>query len=148
MANFLIDIDDNVYVIINDAIKGEYKLSEKSHDSKTHSFYKGELKSRVFKECPEVNFQVITQLEGNKEFNEFYCTKIENGGIVIPAKIRNTRLPTDLRQWLIKEFDLDGSGGDFPDMFPELDRVTSDFQELDTHKIDKIMRAELARQGE
>ena len=56
-----------------------------------------------------------------------------------PRYLRTDRVPTDLRQWLIKEFNLDGAGGEFSKMFPQLDKVTRVFQTLDTNTIDQIL---------
>jgi hypothetical protein len=91
---------------------------------------------------------LINSHTGDTTFNTLFCADFEPGRLVIPADLRTTRVPVDLRQWLIKEFSIKGAGGDFSKMFAELDRITSVYQTLGTDKIDQILRAELDRQGE
>jgi hypothetical protein len=98
--------------------------------------------------CPDIDIALIRRRIGDTRFNELFCTDHTPDLIVIPADVRTVRVTTDLRQWLIKEFKIDGAGGEFSTMFPELDKVTSVYQTLDTGKINQILRAELDRQGD
>ena len=136
-------------MVINGAIRSELGLKEKNGASGELDFRSGRLDG-----CPDIELTLIHQHIGDTGFNELFCSGLveteqyEQGRLIIPADMHNARVPTDLRQWLIKEFRLEGAGGDFPEMFPELNNVTSLYQGLDTDKIEKILGAELARQGD
>ena len=97
---------------------------------------------------PGLELESIRAHTGNTEFNAIFCADVEPGRLVIPADLRTARVPTDLRQWLIKKFDVDGAGGDFSKMFPELSKVTPIIETLDVDTIDQILKAELDRQGD
>jgi hypothetical protein len=106
-----------------------------------------ELTSRQLGGCREESVNVVT-LRVAKDFNELFCRKIEEGILVFPAKIREPRLPINLQQWLIQQFRIDTVSGSFPEAFPELDRVTKVYQELELGKISQILAGELERSGE
>jgi hypothetical protein len=143
MVTFLQRFLPIAYLVVDGAIRSELRLQEKGGASGTQAFRRSRLGG-----CPGLEFALIRAHVGDTSINELFCTDLEAGRLVIPAEVRTVRVPTDLRQWLIKEFDVNGAGGDFSTMFPELDKVASVLETLDTDKIDQILRAELDRQGD
>jgi hypothetical protein len=81
-------------------------------------------------------------------YDVVFCRTIHEGMVVIPARARQPRLPADLQQWLIKEFELDGPAGRFAESFPELDGVTREYQQLSLESAARILDDELKRTGE
>jgi hypothetical protein len=98
--------------------------------------------------CREPGLDFVAQKASAKSYNELFCRKVEDGILVLPARIREPRLPEDLQRWLIQHFKIDTVGGPFADAFPQLDRVTKVYQELDISKVGHILSAELERAGQ
>ena len=145
MVTFLHRFFRVAYLVVNGAIRSELELKENGRAGGSGI---QEFRSSRLGGCPGLDPALIRTHVGDTGFNELFCTDIDPGRLVIPIETRTVRVPTDLRQWLIKEFHVDGAGGDFSNMFPELDKVTSVYQTLDIDKIDQILGAELARQGD
>ena len=143
MVTFLHRFSPVAYLVVDGGIRSELRLQEKKQANGTKDFQRNRLGG-----CLDLDLALIHKYVRDTGFNEFFCADYAPGHLVIPADLRTVRVPTDLRQWLIKEFDVDGAGGDFSKMFPELDKVASILETLDTDRIDQILRAELARQGD
>lgn len=143
MVTFLQRMSAAAYLVVDGAIRSELKLKEKERASGTQEFQRSK-----FGGCPGLELALIRTHVGDPGFNELFCADYAPGRLVIPVEIRTVRIPTDLQQWLIKEFRLDGAGGDFSKMFPKLDKVASVIQTLDIDKISQILKAELDRQGD
>jgi hypothetical protein len=137
MVTFLDRVSPVAYLVVDGAIQRDLKLKERGPSNGTQEF-----RSMMLGGCQGLEFALLHAHVGDTGFNELFCTNLEPGRLVIPAKVRTVRVPTDLRQWLIKEFDMAGAGGDFSKMFLELDKVTSVYQILDIDKIDQILKQE------
>ena len=98
--------------------------------------------------CRDGRWRAAFEKVREESYGEFFCRDIHAGSMIIATRFRQPRIPADLQQWLIKAFDLPGPAGTFSDSFPELDRVTRDYQELTLEKARAILEAELARGGE
>jgi len=146
MVTFLHRIFPDAYLVIDGAIRSEFKM--RALEGKERSAGTWTFRTSRFGGCSGLDLVLFRTHARNTDANALFCADQEPGRLVILADLRTARVPVDLRQWLIKEFDLDGAGGEFSKMFPELDKVTSVFQTLDTDKIDQILRAELHRQGD
>jgi hypothetical protein len=142
-VTFLRRVSSVAYLVVDGALRSELGLQENERASGTTHFH-----GSWHGGCPGLELTLIHKHVGDTRFNHLFCADVEPGRLVIPADLRTAKVPTDLRQWLIKEFRVDGAGGDFSQMFPELDKVTSAYQTLDTDRIDQILRAELERQGD
>jgi hypothetical protein len=140
---FVRRISTIAYLIVDGSIRNELELQANGRAGGAQEFH-----MRRRGGCPDLELTPILARVGDTTFNEFFCTGLEPGRLVIPAEIRMVRVPTDLRQWLIKEFGIKGAGGGSSKMFPELDKVTSVYQTLNTDKIDQILGPELSRRGD
>jgi hypothetical protein len=134
-VTFLHRVSTVAYLVVDGTVRRELALKERDRAGGTQDFRT----SRVGG-CPGLEIALINSHTGDTTFNTLFCADFEPGRLVISADLRTTRVPVDLRQWLIKEFSIKGVGGDFSKMFPELDRITSVYQTLGTDKIDQILR--------
>jgi hypothetical protein len=98
--------------------------------------------------CRDESVRAAFEKVHEESYDAFFCRDIHAGSMIIATRFREPRIPADLQQWLIKSFDLPGPAGTFSDSFPELDRVTRNYQELALEKARAILEAELARGGE
>lgn len=107
-----------------------------------------DLRNSALGGCRDENVRAAFRKVAGQSHGAFFCRDIHAGFIIVPMQYREPRIPDDLQQWLIKSFNLPGPGGTFSDSFPELDRVTRGYQELEFEKARAILRAELGRSGE
>lgn len=106
------------------------------------------LRNSALDGCRDENVRAAFRKVADQSHTAFFCRDIHAGSLIIPMQYREPRIPDDLQQWLIKSFNLPGPGGTFSDSFPELDRVTRGYQELELEKARGILKAELGRSGE
>ena len=95
--------------------------------------------------CRGDGFRAAVQNIRDNSYDTFFCRSVDKGVLIIPMRSRQAGIHVDLQQWLIQEFDLPGPAGAFSDSFPELDRVTENYQEVPLEKAVAILSAELAR---
>jgi hypothetical protein len=142
MVSFIVSVSAVSYLVTNNSIIAELQTTQ---DVKPGGGL--ELFSRTLGGCKEERVDIVSRTI-SKDFNETFCRKIEEGVIVFPVKKREPRLPFNLQQWLIQLFNIGTFSGRFSDSFPELDRVTKVYQELEIGKIAAILEGELERSGE
>jgi hypothetical protein len=146
-VTFLHRFSPIAYLVVDGAIRNELPLKEKRENKGPYG--RQRFLSKRLGGCPGIDIALIHNRVGDTGFNELFCTTdLGPGSIAIPADVRTVRVPEDLRQWLIKEFNLGGAGGDFSTMFPELNKVANVLETLDIDKIGQILKAELDRQGD
>jgi len=83
-------------------------------------------------------------------FNEFFCgtARRQHQFLVLPARYREQKLPSNLRVWLAKEFNFPTVGGKFEESFQELNEITRHYQKLELNNANQVLKAELQRSGE
>ena len=142
-ASFIKAVSPTAYVVKDNKVIAELKVSR---DVKPGGGI--HLESRRLGGCHQVESATNFRKRISNSFNELFCASIDKGTLVLPARVRDPRVPTNLQRWLISEFKIDTQGGMFPNAFPELDSVTQAYRELDLGKVEQILSAELQRAGE